>query len=436
MKKRFLLTIIPAILALTSCGLRPSVNADVNPLKEDVVAHEEIFGAAEEAGKLMPRRAENEGSSLAPQADPNPAKPKIGVQYKYSNDNSTISIRYVAAISSLNVQARWHRGVAMEDSNCPIKFYDNSQVQYKVATKAYRAINNDGQVLIAADLDGDYQFFVVYTLLNVPVSTYQYSFVAAYLELTDYAGEELVSSSVVAVNINQKHHFSFEKNQFNGYFMEGTINGSAGFLALNDTPSGTDHAKKDGFALKAGDHFNIFKWTGNEFAQFGRYHFAKEDTLYYTEIDDSYCPEYCKVGATGTFSITLDSNNMFELTASEANLEIYMETNYCWDGARYAIYLMDSATNFVRWDDLVYDSSINKHKVTINLVQTPVFILCRMNNNAGHEANNWDNRWNQTSNISFAPSTNASNNDHSIFHTIFKITSHYNDGQQSSFEQW
>lgn len=442
MKKKFLLFVIPALLAITACsGIKSNNFAKEQELVEDTLAHEEIFGKVEVSGKLGVRKTVNPENVL---------QPKIGVQWQKSdnndNDSTKITIRYVAAISSLDVQAKWYRGVAKPDSNCPKKFYNDGAYDVQESLTAYSVINNDGNVTKPADLGNGYIRFVVYTLRNIPYLEYRHGYMAAYLELCDsVTGEHIISSDVVAVNIDQKHYFSFNESDLDkdgtpgidrdGFFMEGTINGIANtVIPLNEAPEGTDTAKKTGISLKANDHFGVFKYTGQEFVFYGRYNFAKDDTLYYTEINDSYSPNYCKVGATGTFSIKLDNNHMYTLTASEANVEIYMETNGNWEGGRYAVYLMDSSAHEVGWVDMTYDSTISKHKCTINLVNTPLFILCRMNPETSE--NNWNNKWTQTDNIGFDSSTNSANSDSSIFHTIFKITKHWNQSGNATYNRY
>ena len=61
----------------------------VAEIDERRMSHEEVFGEAKEIGQLQVKKADRV----------TPLQPKIGIQYKFENDK--ISLRYVAAISSL-----------------------------------------------------------------------------------------------------------------------------------------------------------------------------------------------------------------------------------------------------------------------------------------------------------------------------------------------
>ena len=443
MKRKFLLGIIPALMVLSACAGAQQTKKNKELFLEDTYAHEEIFGEAKTAGNLGVRKTTNPESVK---------KPKIGIQWMKSDDadngSTTIDIRYVAAISSLDVQATWFRGVAKPDSNCPKKFYDDEKSEFytKDSTIGYESINDGGHVTKATDAGDGYNFFVVYTLRNIPYLECRHGYMAAYLELHDSeTGDLIISSDIVAVCIDQSHHFSFTDSDLDkdgtpgidgdGYFIEGSLNGdSTAIIPLNDSVEGTDKAKKDGIEMDANDHFGVFKWTGRNFVFYGRYNFADEDTLFYTEYHDSYSPNYCRVGATGTFNITLDVDNKYNLVPTAAEIEIFMESDGKWDGGRYAIYRMDENNAEVGWTDMVYDSGINKHKCTLDIIESPKFILCRMNPDAA--ANNWDNKWTQTDNIAFSSSTASTNSNESILHNIFKITKGWWDAGDATYARY
>ena len=433
MKKKLFLAILPALMVLSACvGVNPRQEVKQEPLCiEDTLAHEEVFGEAKVAGNLGVRKTANPSGVL---------EPKIGVQWKKSDNNNDantkIDIRYVAAISSLDVKARWARGVAMQDSNCPKKFYNDAKkpgdFYYKEATIAYETISNDGNETKATALGGGYNYFVVYTMKNIPWQEYQYSYMAAYLQILDNETDSVLKSSeVLAVNINQQHHFSFGLMEFNGYFIEGTIGGEANeFRKIDDTPDGTDHAFESGLVLNANDNFGLFKWTPTEFQYFGRYNFGGLDT-FYLEDSSALSSNYSKVRASGTYALKVESDNRFKLEAEALNVNLYLNTgswgdNQSWgngSGERFAIYYRDGNTDTWHWDDMVAvnpDNGLTKiYSYTLDVAAHPVFILLRMKKGVPNGWNGWSEEehfdytganvrvFNQTNNIDFRAYANS-----------------------------
>lgn len=381
MKRKFLLAIIPALLALSSCGVKPSVKA--NPILEDNVAHEEIYGEAQEIGQLQVKKADRV----------TPLQPKIGVQYKRDGDN--ISLRYVAAISTLSVKAKWYRGLAMQDSNCPLKIYDKGAYVVKESTTAYEAVGvGDGNIITPPSVGGGYQYFVVYTLRNINYDTYKYSYIGAYLELTDENDVVLTTSDVVVASIDQQHHFSFSKNQFNGYFMEGTIHGEANnFEAINDVAT-TGNVAQKALNLKANDNFGIFKWTPTEFFYYGNSNFAYEK--FYMQLDTSISTNYSKIKVTNDYTLYVNDQLKFGVEPDSYVIDLYLDTGV-WDtndNERYAI--VSGST----WISMVSVTDQKLYKISnFDVTIYPSFYICRMN--GGTSENNWNNAWNQTNEIWF-----------------------------------
>ena len=412
MKRKFLLAIIPALLAISACGVKPSTK--VAPIIEDNVAHEEIYGEAQEFGQLQVKKADRVA----------PLEPKIGIQYK--RDGDKISLRYVAAISTLSVKAKWYRGLAMQDSNCPLKIYDNGAYVIKESTTAYKAVGNgDGNIIEPYSVGNGYQYFVVYTLRNIDYETYKYSYIGAYLELTDDEDNVLVTSDVVVSCVDQQNYFSFAKNDYNGYFIEGTIGGQAKqFREINDTPSGSNNAEEAGLVLSANDNFGLFKWTSQEFKYFGRYNFGRNES-FYSEDSSVVSTNFSKVRAAGTYTLYVNQYNEYNLSPEHISVDIYLNVGI-WetenDNERYAVYAYKDDDHHV-WYDMESTATANRYKCTYDFVAYPYLIFCRMNGNKN--VNVWNdvepnNVWNQTSNITF--SYNASSVLDIMGNNVFSIT--------------
>lgn len=254
MKKRCILTILPALMVLAGCA---GVNAQpkANIMLEDTEAHSEIFGGVESPIDLRVRR---EGE---PAVDPL-AQPKIGVQYKH--DDSGYSIRFVAAITSLDIaKATWTRGVTTEkDENggkVPLK--PNASFE---TTKAYLSLTDGDDTSTASVEYPGYMYYIVYTMRNIPAA-YKGDYMFAYLTIKGTNGTE-VSSKVVASKIEENDNsFTFNADKSN-FFLAGKINGLEGAAVSEDNPkrNNTDAATFTANLL-VGDNFVVVQKTSTLF---------------------------------------------------------------------------------------------------------------------------------------------------------------------------
>ena len=91
------------------------------------------------------------------------------------------------------------------------------------------------------------------------------------------------------------------------------------------------------------------------------------------------------------------------LRKEEVKPMLYLTPNANWkvDGARFAAYFFD---NGEKWVSMTYNSELGVYEVEVP-AGYPKVIFCRMNPNA--TANNWDNRWNQTADLTVP--TNGNN---------------------------
>ena len=222
MKKKFLLTFLPAFLILSACngGLKQNKENNENvpdevseangDFEEDTLAHEELFGglgiqsySLGQSESLQPKKAFlNE--RLAEPVNPL-TTPQIGVQFrKYSVTynpgqwNESVvdyyAIRYVAAIASLSVTATWTRDISDVYGLRP---RDGQSLQVPIKT-AYSAVSSGddetGDTYTTPESVGsDYHFFVVFTLRQIPMDKVN-SYLYAYLTLTSLDGSSSVES--------------------------------------------------------------------------------------------------------------------------------------------------------------------------------------------------------------------------------------------------
>ena len=181
-KRALTVTMSTALLiSLSACSGALASPKEVNPMVEDTLAQEEVFGATDEIGDLRvtrmnPRRIEFAADFI-----------KMGYQIKFDDkgdadaSNDVIHIRFVAAIKDSNVLAYWHRGFAQPNSaegantkGETWRFKLNDGVVNE-SQKIYSTLT-DGGTPIEAGVAGEYaayEGFIIYTLLNIPYETYR-----------------------------------------------------------------------------------------------------------------------------------------------------------------------------------------------------------------------------------------------------------------------
>ena len=113
-----------------------------------------------------------------------------------------------------------------------------------------------------------------------------------------------------------------------------------------------------------------------------------------TDDSDNYV-----VPMTGTYNIYLKfydtGDKQVYLTASNpTTLYLKPNTNWSTDSARFAAYFFNDSEN--EWLDMSLDGDY--YKVNVPEGDYNKVIFCRMN--PGTTENNWDNKWNQTGNLS------------------------------------
>lgn len=447
MKKKFLLAIIPALMAMSSCTyMQAGTKVQMNPnfLKEDTLAHEELFNGSEL--KLLNYNENSELPLRAPE-DIEDA-PVIGVQYAESTknykgeDRPVISFRYVAVIKSRHVKAEWSRAVSSQSGDTL------KPKAIKESTVAYSAINNGSEYITAESMGGS--CFVVYTLYDIPLFEYNetgvvncnWSYIAASLKISDLDDlSKSTTSNVVAVEIGNRNHFSFHEDDLldeRGYFAAGIINGlgtAAEQVVVPLPEDGSNNHAKLTTSLKAGDRFGIFKWSETEFKFLGS--FNRRDDSYFTKQSETISSNYAQIANNGTYTLTVDNDDRYDFSASSMTVLLCLDTTDYWgngSGERFAIYYEAETWT---WANLTavnpVEGKSSFYTISLDVIVHPVFILCRMNKS---EDNGWNSEghqrvYNQTQNITFRSSVGALGT--SAFNNRFKINGWDNDGGQSGY---
>lgn len=395
MKKKVLLALLPALLVLSACSAGPKKSADL--FVEDTLAHEEIFGNV--AKDLQVKKLGEEEEQ--PRSVNSLTKPLVGVQYQPLT-NGYYAIRYVAAIAALDVDAVWTRNIC--ESNGTRRKTEESHFPVE---KAYTELSVAGGIGLPASLGTDYNYFVVYTLKNIPASDVN-SYLFGYLTLTK--GEESVTSLARVARVSGGDTFTFDPAVRHGYFLHGSIGGQE-FVDVNDNGGDDNWIQESGIAMNAEDEFGFFKYepgSGEHFQCFGVY---GGGTDYFKVNSSSGNP---KVFHNGTYNIYLskksDTMNKVYFNGTVSEERIYLDA-VRWNpsAARIVVYAFKewgSGEDYHKNEtfytmDATDDENLFTADIDISLYEKIIFL--RMNPNY---ENHWNNVYNQTTNIDL-PSTSS-----------------------------
>ena len=225
MKRKVILLAIPALMALSACQAGPQLKSNKNLFIEDTLAHEEVFDNVD--FKDMNIR------KLDIVADNSPV---IGIQYSTPVDGK-LNIRYVAAIKVESEEALAHTTATwtriMYDGNGDV--VSGKESDEIVATKAYDKINGGGDTLdIKTFQGGEYSYFVVYTMMKIPVSANAYR-LNAYLTIDDEENDSFDAvSKEVSTTVDGSSKLSFNANHTD-FFLKGVF--GDGSVEKNQDPS-------------------------------------------------------------------------------------------------------------------------------------------------------------------------------------------------------
>ena len=426
MKKKFLLAIIPALLAMSSCTYMQSATAvKGNDFLEDCLAHDELFGNAElQVAEPETQREKQPLRASNPGFDPEESfqHPSIGVQTFYDDVNNKVSFRFVAVVHFDNAEALgassavWTRCVSKTDcSSYPL----NDTTPAPEVTKAYTSLNNNGSIYSITDYNNDhrneydqpagYTHFVVYTLRDIDLSKYAGSdyYVSAYVTMS---GAFESSSKAIAIRFDRLKKYSYVQNVGTGY-IEGTFSGTPAIIektAVNNDSNAASFlnhkiSKDDTFVIKAFDGTKLkirnalnFTGDGNNSGDF----FADDNG----EIKATY---------TGTYSLYLNSSHQIYTSATKVvnDAKLYVDVDvYWWHGAWTAVYAYtgDLDDDNGQWFELNtpnsgddFTTSTKNNFYTEDVLYTSGYdkvAVCRINNDvafaslpASHKNNGWNN---------------------------------------------
>ncbi len=383
MNKKLFFLVLPTLMALSACAGVPHQKANV--LLEDTLAHEEIFGDAQAFEPIKintPYRAD--GDSSEPAAAPLKVS-SVGVQYK-PVAAGYCAIRYVAAISDLNVTATWTRNICESSGNR--RKTDNSQVP---CTVAYSALSESGGVAVPSSLGSEYKAFVVYTLRNIPESDVN-SYLFGYLTVSN--ASEIVKTDARVSRVGGGDTFTFDTTTKSGYFLHGNIGGQE-YVAVNDN-GGTDNwIQEEGIPMNAEDEFGLFKYEpGNDehFQHFGNY---GSNSFNYMRTNNNGKQ---KAFHNGSYNIYLSKNkdtmNVVYFSGTVSAERIYLDAVH-WDpnGCRLSAYLFkewtDEGGNHKNetWVNMSATDDGNVYKIDVDTSLYNTVIFCRMDKSK-------DNGWN------------------------------------------
>ena len=318
MKKSILLFALPALLALSGCAnvnIKAPEKENEFIFAEDADAHSELFGGKEEwfGFKKQPLLAMTPGEGSL-------TKPYVGVQYlvdpydKDVNGDSIVeecsAVRFIAGVVNLNVKAVWTRAAYHVNDGSIVG--SRSPVE---TTKAYTAINDGGDMINAtewADETGSnypYNYFVIYTIYDIPVASLDNYYFVANLKLSNPEdASEFIESDVVVTNqpndsgVNETGNIWKFPADKTGYFAM-VLNSFGEIISYvsEDSPTRNDSGNLASFTLNLEEYegFIIFR------NDIGESKFRMYDSSILTYADNSAVLE--SFGAVGIYVVAKES---------------------------------------------------------------------------------------------------------------------------------
>ena len=340
MKKKFLLAVIPALMVLTSCagaGQKAEVKND-NLFVEDTLAHEEIFGES---------KIEFIDNVKAPLKAPSgPQEPVYGVQYQESGDN--VHMRFIAAIwlAHSSIEVEWTRTMYKGHDNGGESGHVFKAEADKACTKAYTSLANGSEdpVTIAqinsqyGDGD-DYNYFVVYTMLNIPKTTYADYSIRANIKMNDMA-----SATGIAATVGQTAYATFNLG-LTGHFISGKFNNVHDeYNPVYDEVhvKGSDNAVYYDLEVLPGDTLALVYYDdeNNVFLLNGTSRFINASGYYFNNSKKTMTALF-----KGTFTLYLNGSDQIHTVPSLVVRPVYVHLDSWWfvDSASVALCAYDSS---------------------------------------------------------------------------------------------
>ena len=390
---------MPLLFVVSSCSNIFLNNKEI--IKEDTSLHEELFGNDNTTSYDL-----NNNIRQPRRLAEDLVEPPIGVQYlSYKEDTKDYyAVRYVAAIKSLDINARWTRAVSQKNGT-QVKMLNSDTI----VTKAYRTLNNGGVISTCSEEYPGFLYYVVFTMYDIPTSQ-EDSYVMAYLTIS-YGEETPVKSKAVITQIKGTgHSFSFDVDSVtNDYFIAidhetgpDTIwYGAAGEIKENPDKAVFTNASME---FVNGDTFGLFKLTTTEFAfcDYPTYLGSTASKLakLYSSRDN-----YGQFYLTGKYNIYVNYQDKVYISPTDVETTLYLVPNSNWTSTlnghapRFAVYAFGGSAG-EEWFDLTKKGAQNLYYIdNFNIGTHTTVVFCRMDGNEDKLENNWDNKDQQTSNL-------------------------------------
>ena len=361
MKKKILVCLFASFMVLTACGKASSKEELKDTFLEDTLLHEDVFDF--NASRIKGVR------NLDPVEN---SDPKIGIQYATSEGR--VSIRYVAAINIPegqldNYSASWTRAVYDVDGSQRIA---SGSVD---CTKVYAQLNGSNSTTVLPSSFGEgYNYFVVYTLRNVPADSFGG---VLYASLTVNDGENDVASNYITTTLNIESNairtsLTSSDLAIDGYFLKGTIEGVAGSTRTGNDISNHLECFDNDLYLHENDSFVVAYKHDNTFKILNPSFDGAKNPSFTKDVDKGLI----NVPSTNLYHLHLSNDNLaidfptgrkleFNSTNDDVSLTLYINTTdlsvYPW---RWDIFNEDGGRNrasIITGKFLYVDENGNKH---------------------------------------------------------------------------
>lgn len=420
MKKK-LLILLPAILVLSACSGLQNNKENNDVFLEDTLAHEELFGGNFVEHKLGEQNSLKPREQIRPYYAATPEQPNVGVQYLKYKENETdyYAIRYVAAIESLSVTAKWTRDVSGVNGNR--KNFANLEVS---VTNAYEQLSEAGAdgneaPILPSSVDAKYNYFVVYTLRKIPMSEVN-SYLFGYLTITNLDGSSSSVSLARVSKLGGGNSFKIDHKTNTGYFLRGRVQGTDNNVyPINDTPDSGYYGKEQ-LTLTSGDSFGIFKIGLNGSNELDHFQFFGYES--YNNVDGkkifpfvgrNFAKDYTEILTTGTYVINIKEDNSVEFKTNTVPGDGIQETarfylipnDWGSDSPRFQIHVWNNSDASKNEDVEGYLSETGIYKFTINNWSTRGYdrlLFYRLDPSNGSI-------WNQTGDMELVSDSNVFN---------------------------
>lgn len=411
MKKKYLLGLLPALLALSACnGLSQPEKEQKNILLEDTLAHDEIFdGKAFEERSLAPQKL----LSTRSMSDPDPVEhpdndPVIGVQSFVDGDY--VSFRFVAAVSFTTgaegnlgpTTASWRRTVSKvtttnTETGAYTLTYPKDTADFAV-TKAYLSLSASGGSYSIGQFNeahgnSSYTHFVVYTLRNVPIVANEDYYVCAYLTLSD--GVSLVTKAI-AVNSRQSLKATHDR-YLGAFFLTGSFTDTPVMATSSRSTMDSDaRATFEGIRMSKNQRFVLNEFYDTKlYVKGSSTQLTGNGTGTYFELSNGQLNS--KLDGLFTYTLTYWNSEAIETSCTSVKRKLYvrMEIDGWWDKDAL-LFVYAYGTGGDHWFKVGNEIS-NKYYQTLDEIDYKDYqslIIARIN--PSYPNGSWDGNWGQT----------------------------------------